>query len=323
MPTILSSDQIHTLHHTFYHPSNNTSQPVKATLLIVHGMAEHSGRYDAFAQYMAENGIAVLSYDQLGHGRTIVSADELGYFEARYPMQTLLKDVVIMAEALKARYPGVPHFIMGHSMGSFITRCLLQHHSIEFAGAILMGTSDTDPLAKVFLPVTQLLNKVKPHQHNVLFAKTTNKILNGKLKDKTSDSQFAWVCKNPEALAAYEADPLCGFDFTNNGFLALFSLMLRGLAKEWAQTIDHDFPMLFVSGEEDPIGNMSKGIKSLTKRMHTQGFTHIETLLYAGMRHEPLHEADRHTVYKDILHWLTMQTPAQSDEPTNGTADKL
>lgn len=304
MPTILSSDQIHTLHHTFY---ESKATPI-ATLLIIHGMAEHSGRYDAFAQYLADNGIAVLTYDQLGHGRTITSADELGYFERTYPMQTLLKDVVIMANTLKSRYPELPHFIMGHSMGSFIARCVLQHHSSEFAGSILMGTSDTDPLAKVFLPITKVLNKVKPHQHNVVFAKTTNKILNSKLKDKSAESQFAWVCKNPIGLAAYEADPLCGFDFTNNGFLALFSLMIRGLSKDWAKTIDHDFPMLLVSGEDDPIGNMSKGIKALTSRMQSQGFRDIQSLLYAGMRHEPLHEVDNQMVYADILNWLTTQT---------------
>lgn len=300
--TLLSSDQIHTLHHSFYEP--NEKSDLKATLLIVHGMAEHSGRYDAFAQFMANQGFAVLTYDQLGHGRTITSADELGYFERTYPMQTLLKDVIIMADTLKARYPDVPHFIMGHSMGSFIVRNVLQHHSSDFAGAILMGTSDTDPLVKVFLPITKTLNKLKPHQTNHLFAKATNKILNTKLKDKQSKSQFAWVCKNPEALADYEADPLCGFDFTNNGFLALFSLMERGLAKDWAKTIDSDFPMLIISGEDDPIGNMSKGIKALTRRMQSQGFTHIERRLYPDMRHEPLHELDNEKVYKDIEDWL-------------------
>lgn len=311
MPTILSSDQIHTLHHTFYDPTNaqagSHNQSPKATLLIIHGMAEHSGRYEALAQYLADNGIAVLTYDQLGHGRTISNASELGFFEKSHPMQALLKDVLIMTEALKARYPNVPHFIMGHSMGSFIARTFLQHHSSDFAGAILMGSSDTDPMVKVFLPVTQVLNRIKPKQPNTLFAKTTNKILNSKLKDKKAKSQFAWVCKNPEALAEYERDPLCGFDFTNNGFLGLFNLMNRGLAKDWAQTIGRDFPMLFMSGAEDPIGNNSKGIKALTKRLNSQGFEHIDTKLYPNMRHEPLHEIDKDTVHQDILAWLEGQ----------------
>ena len=297
---IFSSELSHTLHHQFFDP---TAQPI-ATLLIVHGMAEHSGRYSLLAQYLADHGVAVLTYDQLGHGLTAANSSELGYFERRHPMQTLLRDVVLMANELKVRHPDVPHFVMGHSMGSFIVRTMLQHHSSEFAGAILMGTSDSDPLASVFLPITKVLNKVKPHYRNSVFAKTTNAILNSKLPDKECNSQYAWVCKNPASRQAYESDPLCGFEFTNNGFFGLFSVMVKGLAKDWAKTIDANFPMLFVSGEEDPIGNMGKGIKTLTKRLQDQGFTHIDQLLYSGMRHEPLHETEREQVYADLLAWI-------------------
>lgn len=297
---LVSSDRSHTLHHQFFDP---TAQPI-ATLLIVHGMAEHSGRYALLAQYLANYGVAVLTYDQLGHGLTADNSSELGYFERSHPMQTLLRDVILMANELKSRHPDVPHFVMGHSMGSFIVRTMLQHHSCEFAGAILMGTSDSDPLAPILLPLTKVLNKVKPHYKNSVFATTTNAILNSKLKDKKSDSPYAWVCKNPASRQAYESDPLCGFEFTNNGFFGMFSLMTKGLAKDWAKTIDTDFPMLIVSGEEDPIGNMGKGIKTLTKRLHDQGFKHIDQLLYSGMRHEPLHEAEREQVYADLLTWI-------------------
>lgn len=298
--TLLSSDQIHTLNHTFYEPKNK----VKATLLIAHGMAEHSGRYELFAQYLADNGIAVLTYDHLGHGRSIANSDDLGFFEKKHPVQTLLKDVIIMANALKKQYPDVPHFIMGHSMGSFIIRNTLQVHSHDFAGAILMGTSDNNPLVKGLLPITKALNKLQPRMTNSVFARTMNKVLNSKIKDKSSNSEYAWITRNPEATAEYESDPLCGFDFTNNGFYTLFSLMDQGLNKQWAATIDHDFPMLFVSGEEDPIGNMGKGIRKLTKRMKKQGFTHISQQLYPLMRHEPLHETDNQMVYQDILEWI-------------------
>lgn len=298
--SILSSDQVHTLNHTFYEPKNTP----KATLLIVHGMAEHSGRYSEFAQFLADNDIAVLTYDQLGHGRSISNSDDLGFFNQKHPVQTLLKDVIIMANTLKRHYPDVPHFIMGHSMGSFIVRNVLQVHNHDFAGAILMGTSDANPLIKGLLPIVGALNKVQPKRTNALFAKTMNKILNAKLKEKLPSSMHAWVTRNPEALASYESDPLCGFDFTNNGYFGLLNLMDTGLCKDWAATIEHDFPMLFVSGENDPIGNMGKGIRSLTKRLKKQGFNQVEQCLYPLMRHEPLHEVDNKHVYHDILAWL-------------------
>ncbi len=306
--SIQSSDQTHSLYHTLYRPK----QTAKAALLVVHGMAEHSGRYDKFAQYLADNDIAVLTYDLLGHGRSIRNAEELGYFNKHYPMQTLLKDVIVMTDTLKKHYPDVPQFIMGHSMGSFIVRNVLQTHSSEFAGAILMGTSDYDPLTKVLLPTVKLLNKLQSTRRNHVFAQLTNKLLNLKLNDKTSSAKFAWVVKDENARQAYEDDPLTGFDFTNNGFLGLFELMNNGLAKDWAQTIEPDFAMLFVSGKDDPVGNMGKGINKLTKRLTKQGFTQIDKQLYAGMRHEPLHEQDNKKVYQNILVWINNLASAEA-----------
>lgn len=95
---ITSSDNTHYLHHTFFDPSDNTT-PITATLLIVHGMAEHSGRYAELAQFLADNGIAVATYDQLGHGQTVKSANDLGFFAEEHPVQSLLKDVIIMADS--------------------------------------------------------------------------------------------------------------------------------------------------------------------------------------------------------------------------------
>ena len=304
---ILSSDNIHHLHHTFFVPSD-TQTHIKATLLIVHGMAEHSGRYADFAQFLADHGIAVATYDHLGHGKTVKTQADLGFFADEHPMQSLLKDVIVMADQLQARHPEVPHFVMGHSMGSFIVRNVLKHHAHRFAGAILMGSADANPLTKVLVPANKLLAKVAPKTPNPVFATVMNKVLNSKLKNRQSDSEFAWLSQNPEAIADYEADPLTGFDFTNNGFMTLFCLMDTGLNKHWAATIPKDFPMLFISGEDDPIGNMGRGIRRIVTRLNQQNFSNVDIQLYPNMRHEPLHEKDHQTVYQDILEWIEDNT---------------
>ena len=303
---ITSSDNSHYLHHNFFEPKDTSdeSSGVKATLLIVHGMSEHSGRYADFAQFLADQGIAVATYDQLGHGQTIKSIDELGFFGDEHPVQTLLKDVVIMADSLKARHPQVPHFIMGHSMGSFIVRTVLKHHAQEFTGAILMGTADANPLVKMLLPLNKLLAKAAPKKPNTFFAEIMNKLLNSKLDNRISASEFAWLSEDSANIRAYEADPLTGFTLTNSGFLALFTLMQAGLHKGWATTINKDFPMLFVSGENDPVGNMGRDIRNVISNLNNQGFTNINSRLYPNMRHEPLHEQHHSVVYRDILHWL-------------------
>lgn len=300
---ITSSDNTHYLHHTFFEPSNSNTA-ISATLLIVHGMAEHSGRYADFAQFLADNGIAVATYDQLGHGKTIKSAKEWGFFGIEHPLQSLLKDVIVMADSLKARHPNVPHFVMGHSMGSFIVRNVLKHHARNFSGAILMGTADTNPLTKVLLPVHKILAKVAPKKPNNLSANLMNKVLNSKLNNRISSSPFAWLNEDAAAVEAYEADPMTGFDFTNNGFLTLFTLMEAGLHKNWAMTIARNFPMLLISGENDPIGDMGRGIRKIANRLDKQHFEHVAVRLYPHMRHEPLHEQNKEQVYQDILNWI-------------------
>lgn len=306
---ITSSDNSHYLHHTFFEPTaaddkSDNGKAVKATLLIVHGMAEHSGRYADFAQSLADNGIAVVTYDQLGHGQTIKSTDELGFFGSEHPMQSLLKDVIIVADSIKSRHADVPHFIMGHSMGSFIVRTVLKHHAHNFSGAILMGTADANPLIKLILPINKILAKAAPKKPNIVFSDLMNKLLNSKLDTDASSSKFAWLSEDQANIDAYEADPRAGFTFTNNGFLTLFSLMQTGLAKGWANTIAKDFPMLFVSGKNDPIGNMGRGIRAIDSKLQKQGFTKVTTSLYPNMRHEPLHEQDNKVVYDDILSWI-------------------
>ena len=297
---ITSSNQSHYLHHTFFTPESE----VKATLLIVHGMCEHSGRYDKFAQFLADNGIAVVTYDQLGHGQTVKSEAEFGFFDEAHPVQALLKDVIIMADALKTRYPDAPHFIMGHSMGSFIVRTVLKHHAQDFSGAILMGTADLNPLVNVMLPVNAMLAKAAPKKSNATFADYMNQRFNQKLGASTNESKYAWLSEDTDNIKAYEDDPLTGFNFTNNGFLTLFALMKAGLNKNWAMTIDKDFPMLFVSGENDPVGDMGAGVRRVVKRLREQRFTHVDTRLYPNMRHEPLNERQSMDVYRDILRWM-------------------
>ncbi len=302
---ITSSDNSHYLHHQFFEP---TDGDVKSTLLIVHGMSEHSGRYADFAQFLADNGIAVATYDQLGHGQTIKTTDELGFFGSEHPVQSLLKDVIIMADALKGRHPEVPHLIMGHSMGSFIVRTVLKHHAQDFAGAILMGTAEANPLVNVLLPLNKIMAKAAPKKPNTVFSDVMNKVLNSKLDNRISSSQFAWLSENPTNIEAYEADPLTGFTFTNNGFMTLFKLMQIGLHKNWAATFNKDFPLLFVSGESDPIGNMGRGVRNVVNNLKKQNFNNVDVKLYPNMRHEPLHEQQSSMVYQDILGWINTNT---------------
>ena len=297
---ILSSNQVHRLHHTFYVPDGD----VRATLLIVHGMSEHSGRYDALARYLSAAGILVATYDQIGHGKTAKDKYELGFFDEKHPVQTLCKDVIIVADKLKDRAPAVPHFIMGHSMGSFIVRTVLIHHSSRFDGAILMGTSDSfGILQKLSTQVLGVLNLLQPKQVNEQMGRLMNQYLLTKIRSPISASPFAWLAENPAAIKAFEADALCGFCFTNNGFLTLQTLLKRACQTDWYQHMPSSYPLLLISGKDDPVGNMGQDITRLHTALIKAGKA-ASIQLYPNMRHEPLHEVGAERVHEDILNWL-------------------
>ncbi|USZ14240.1 lysophospholipase [Moraxella sp. FZFQ2102] len=306
---ILSSNQVHRLHHRFYEPTGD----VKATLLIVHGMSEHSGRYDAFAKFLAEHGILVATYDQLGHGQTVKDKYELGFFDEKHPVQTLCKDVIIMADKLKEKVPTVPHFIMGHSMGSFIVRTVLVHHATSFDGVILMGTGNRFGLInQLSLGALSLMNRLAPKQINERMGYLLNQYLLNQLRSPISASPFAWLCENIDAIKAFETDPLCGFCFTNNGFVTLQALIARACQSDWYQMMDANYPILLVSGKDDPVGNLGTDIRQLQQALIHANRRNVRVYLYPNMRHEPLHERDYQRVHQDILCWLKDQLNTHS-----------
>lgn len=301
---ILSSNQIHRLHHTFFIPKGD----IKATLLIAHGMSEHSGRYADFAKFLADNGILVATYDQLGHGKTVKDKYELGFFDEKHPVQALCKDVIIMADKLKEKAhtlgASVPHFIMGHSMGSFLVRTVLTHHATSFAGAILMGTANSfGILGTLGLNSFGILNRLHAKKPNPSFAYLLNHYLLNKLRSPVSASMFAWLSENTDNLKAFEADPLCGFVFSNNGFLTLHILLKKACHPTWHRHTPQGFNVLLMSGKDDPVGNMGQDIETLHKQLINANIT-TQKILYPNMRHEPLHEQNKHNVYQDILTWL-------------------
>jgi alpha-beta hydrolase superfamily lysophospholipase len=289
------------LFHTLFTP---VEIPVKATLLIIHGMQEHSGRYSEIAEYFADRGLAVLTYDYLGHGKSVKDKKDIGFFQLDQPDEKLISDAEAMGEHLHQHYPDVPHFILGHSMGSFVTRCLLQKSSGKFTGAVIVGTGG--PLAGISLikGYLSLANKIAPHYPTYL-NKLFNIVNNKRFKKDKDFSDTSWLSVNPANRKAFTEDELCGVPFTNNAFYALFSIYKKATARNWAVSIPKSFPFLFISGQNDPIGDFSKGVKQTVNLLKQDGFKDINTNIYPEMRHEILNEAIREEVLNDILQWIS------------------
>ncbi|MGG1923771.1 alpha/beta fold hydrolase [Chryseobacterium sp.] len=288
------------LFYTLFYPY---AASVKATLLIVHGMQEHSGRYAEIAEYFAAHGIAVLTYDHLGHGKSVKEKKDIGFFQLEKPDERLIADAEMMADHLAEQYPDVPHFILGHSMGSFITRCLLQKASSKFSGAIITGTGGPLPGIDVLRAYLSLATAIAP-RHRTFLNSVFTSVNNKHFKKDKDFGDTSWLSINPENRKAFEQDELCGIPFTHNAFYTLFTVYKKATARNWAAPISKSFPFLFVSGQNDPIGDFGKGVMHTVDNLKTDGFENVDVKMYPEMRHEILNESIREQVLKEIHNWI-------------------
>ena len=287
-----SSDGIHQLHCVRWVPQGEAW----AVLQIVHGMAEHIGRYEEFGHFLAEQGVLVVGHSHLGHGLTAKNEEELGWFGEPDGNRLLIEDIHRLRE--QTQIPGVPHFILGHSMGSFLTRQYLGIHGEGLRGAVIMGTADIPgPVLKASQVLCRLLAAVKGWHHR-------SGLVGAMLADGlTRKYGLGWLSNNEESTQAYDADPRCGFRFTLNGCYNLFLGLDRAVSREVAGQVPREYPILFAAGAEDPVGANGRGVRAVRSRYRKHG-ARASLKLYPGDRHEILNELDRKQVYEDILQWM-------------------
>ena len=292
---IPSADGIHRLHCLRWVPAGEP----RAVLQIVHGMCEHIARYDEFARYLAQRGVLVVGHSHLGHGLTAENENELGWFGEPDGNALLIEDIHRVRE--QSRIPGVPYFILGHSMGSFLTRQYLGIHGDDLSGAIIMGTGDIPgPVVKAGQWVCRITAAFRGWHHRS--ALVSSFVTDG-FKRKYG---LSWLSNNEVSNEAYERDPRCGFRFTLNGFYNLFLGLERTYACETAGIIPRAYPLLFTAGAKDPVGSNGKGVKAVYRRYRHHGAS-ASIKLYPGDRHEILNELDRETVYADITNWINKE----------------
>lgn len=275
----------------------------KAVVQLVHGMCEHKERYVPFMEFLADNGIASIIHDHRGHGESVKSARDLGYFyEGGYLAMT--DDIKTVTDKAKNEFPGLPVVLFGHSMGSMAVRSYSKRYDGSICGLIVCGCPSRNGgagLAK-FLARVHTLFFGKRHRPE-LIQHLAFGAFNRKFKGESSP--HAWICSDPEIIRNYEADPLCNFQFTNDGFINLFSLMQDAYrTKDWHPE-NPGMPVLFISGEEDPCLINHEKFQDAVNAMKKAGYTDVRSILYPGMRHEILNETGKERVWSDILEFIS------------------
>ncbi len=294
-----SSDSIHKIRTLIWRDDELTSIGI---VQIAHGMAEHIGRYDDFARFLASNGFIVCGNDHLGHGKSVNDASELGFIAEKDGDKRLVDDMHILTKIMKKKYPDLPYFLFGHSMGSFCARVYTAHFADELSAVIYCGTGELPSAVSVAQPlVNSLCEKFGPSKRVEALGDIFNTVTNLSFADKSS--QLEWLSKNPENREKYANDELCGFTFTIGAYRDLFALANEASSKEWASLIPSELPILIISGALDPIGLNGKGVISVSDNLVLAG-KDPTVILYPGDRHEILNEEDKQRVYDDVLSFL-------------------
>lgn len=280
-----------------------TQLDVKGIVQICHGMAEHLERYEEFVDFLTSSGYVVFIHDHLGHGKSVENDDELGFFGEKDGYKTLVNDVKLVTDLAKDKYPELPVFLFGHSMGSFIARYYTELYSAGIKGAVFCGTAGPNPGAKVGVMLADMIIKRKGSHYR---SKLIDKIAFGSYNKKCRPQRTAydWLTTDNSVVDKYIDDKYCGFLFTAAGYRDLFNLLITVNRPEWFTSFNNDFPVFIIAGGDDPVGAYGTGIKKVYDSLVSAGHTNVDMKLYPGDRHEILNETDKKDVFTDVLMWL-------------------
>jgi len=279
-----------------------TGENVKGIVQIFHGMAEHKERYEELCVLLAKMGYAAIICDHRGHGETITQEVPKGFFTAKNGWKNNLDDLHLFTKEIKTRFPNVPFYILGHSMGSLFAQSYLKKYEYELNGVILSGVPAYNPacrVGKIMADACSVGKNMFGHNNTIAsMVNTYNKSF------KNPRTEFDWLSYNTLNVDKYIADDLCGFNFTNKGYADLMDGLIDvNCSEDWIAK-NKSLPILCVIGKDDPCANYPKGFQHSLDNLYKKGYSNVEAHVYDNMRHEIFNETDNKTVYKDILTWL-------------------
>lgn len=270
---------------------------IRALVQLAHGMTEHKERYAPFMEYLAERGCLCVMNDHRGHGASVRRVEDLGYFYDNGD-EALVEDLHQISQWMKERWPNLPLFLFGHSMGSLAVRVYCRDYDREIDSLVVCGSPGYNAAAGAGLAIIRLLTLLRGERHRSrLLQGMTVGMFAKRFPDP--DHPCAWISANLDNVIAYEADPLCTFTFTLNGNRALLRLMQScyHLAPGRGKP---ELPIHFYSGSDDPCMPNEKGFWHAVETMKRAGYKNVQGCLFPGMRHEILNEIDREAVFERI-----------------------
>lgn len=272
----------------------------KAVIQIIHGMEEHQERYEDFVYFLVNNGYAVVTSDMRGHGN---NATKLGFFKERNGYEHLIFDQKEILNFIKRKYKDLPIYLFAHSMGTIISRNLIQTESQSYSKIALSGYPCYQAGAGMGIFFANLIQLFKgPYYKSKFLSSLSIGAFSKSIKNRKTD--LDWLSYNEENVQKYINDPLCGFGFGVSAFRDLFQLVKNMHKIKRYKNQNTSAPVLLIAGEDDPCTGGVKGRKDSLNTFKKLNYQNIEVITYPHMRHEILNEKENQKVYQDILNFF-------------------
>ncbi len=268
----------------------------KGIVQISHGMSEHKERYYPFMEYLKKNNFITVIHDHRGHGNSVKSKEDLGYFYEENS-QYIVDDLYQVTSYIKKQYPNLPVYLFGHSMGTLVARNYLKKHDQEIEKIVLCGPPTKNKLAGLGIQFAKISKKIKGDRNRSQFL---NQLTFGNY-NKNYKIQNEWICSNIEKVNQYNQDELSGYIFTTNGFINLYGLMKNAFNKKNWNVQNPNLKILVIAGCDDPVIQNKNKFENLINFLRSLGYKNITSKLYPKKRHELLNEVDHESIYQDIL----------------------
>jgi alpha-beta hydrolase superfamily lysophospholipase len=275
----------------------------KAVVQIAHGLAEHAARYARLAEALNAAGYAVYANDHRGHGRTLKSTDDLGFFAQRDGWRKCVDDLWQVNRHVAAGHPGLPIVLLGHSMGATLAEQFMGDHGDALAGVVLSGANGKPTaLAKVGSVVTRAERaRLGARGKSKLVQSLTFDAFNKKFAP--TRTAFDWLSRDPAEVDKYVADPLCGFPATVQLWLDLLEGWAAVSRAEHRNHVPKALPIYLIAGSRDSVSGNTRQLEPWMADYRAAGVVNATHKFYPDARHELFNETNHDEVTADLIGW--------------------
>ena len=301
--TVMGSERVSIKINRYYEEKLIHQKKHKAVVIFVHGMAEHSGRYEDIAHLLMKHQYIVFTYDQRGHGKSLLPGEKKGYLGTD-GFNKMVLDLHEVVNHAKYEFPNTPIYLFGHSMGSFVVQRYLQRFR-DIDGIILMGVGyQPKGLSLGIFIAKRMIRRGNGKKAGMMIHRMLNRMYNFRMRPRKTD--FDWLNRDLSEVQEYIHDPDCGFPMSYQFYYDFFTAIKKVHQPKNLSKTPKNLPILMMSGSDDPVGNMGRAIRKLHK-LYRQYTHQADVKVYDEARHELLHELDKDRVYRDLLDWLEKQ----------------